>query len=83
MTKSRVKWAGNVACMGVLVRKSLDKRPLEDVVVVGRTILRRLLHEQAGCNLDSSGLGQEQVVGPCKHGNEPSGCIKYRNFSTK
>jgi len=28
-------------------------------------------------------MGQEQVVGPCKYGNEPSGCIKYRNFSTK
>jgi len=69
--------------MGVLVGKSVDKRPLEDVVVVGRTILRLILHEQDRCNLDSSGLGQEQAVGPCKHGNEPSGCIKYRNFSTK
>jgi hypothetical protein len=38
-----VKWAGNVACMGVLVGKSLEKRPLEDVVVVGRTILRLIL----------------------------------------
>jgi len=68
---------------GVLVGKSLEKRPLKDVAVVGRTILRPILHEQDGCNLDSSGLGQEQVVGPCKYGNEPSGCIKYRNFSTK
>lgn len=64
-------------------RETLDKRPLEDVVVVGRTILRLILHEQDGCNLDSSGLGQEQVVGPCKHGHECSGCIKYSNFSTK
>lgn len=45
VTKSMAKWAGNVACMGVLVRKSLDKRLLEDVVVVGRTILRLILHK--------------------------------------
>lgn len=44
VTKSRMKWAGNVACMGVLVGKSQDTRLLEDVVVVGRTILRLILN---------------------------------------
>jgi hypothetical protein len=39
-----MKWAGNVACMGVLVGKSQDTRLLEDVVVVGRTILRLILN---------------------------------------
>jgi len=37
------KWAGNVACMEVLVGKSVDKRQLEDVLVVGRTLRPILL----------------------------------------
>jgi hypothetical protein len=28
------------------------------------------------CGLDSSDLGQEPVVGCCKHGNEPWGSIQ-------
>jgi hypothetical protein len=28
------------------------------------------------CGLNSSGSGQGLVVGPCEHGNEPSGSIK-------
>jgi hypothetical protein len=45
VTKSMPKWAGNVAQTGVLVGKFLDKRSLEDVVVVGRAILRMILLE--------------------------------------
>jgi hypothetical protein len=30
--------------------------------------------------LDSSGSGQGLVAGSCKHGNEPSWCIKSREF---
>jgi hypothetical protein len=44
VTKSRMQWAGNVACIGVLVGKSQDTRPLEDVVI-GRTILRLILNK--------------------------------------
>jgi hypothetical protein len=32
------------------------------------------------CGLDSSGSGYAQVVGSCKHGNEPSGYIKGLEF---
>jgi hypothetical protein len=30
--------------------------------------------------LDSSGSGQVPTVGSCKHGNEPLGSIKGKNF---
>ena len=45
VTKSSMKWTANVACMGIQVVKSQGKRPLEDVVVVGRTILRLTLNK--------------------------------------
>jgi hypothetical protein len=32
------------------------------------------------CGLDSSGLGEAPVAGPCEHGHEPSSSIKYREF---
>jgi hypothetical protein len=34
-----------------------------------------------GRGLDWCGSGQEQVVGPCAHGNEPCGSIKCYEFS--
>jgi len=34
------------------------------------------------CGLDSSGSGYGPMAGPCKHGNEPSGSIKAKNFLT-
>jgi len=30
--------------------------------------------------LDSSGSGQGILVGPCEHGNEPSGSVKGEKF---
>jgi hypothetical protein len=33
-----------------------------------------------GRGLDSSGVGQGPVAGPCEHGNEPSGFIRGRGF---
>jgi hypothetical protein len=33
-----------------------------------------------GHGLDSSGSGQGQVAGSCKHGNDPLGSIKYGEF---
>jgi hypothetical protein len=36
-----------------------------------------------GCGLDSSGLRQGQVVGPCEYSNEPLGSIKGREFLDK
>jgi hypothetical protein len=33
-----------------------------------------------GCGLDTSGSGLGPVVGPCEHGNEPSGPIKGAEF---
>jgi hypothetical protein len=33
-----------------------------------------------GHRLDQSGSGQEQVVGSCEYGDEPSGSIKYGEF---
>jgi len=30
--------------------------------------------------MDSSGSGEDLVVGSCQHGNEPSGCIKDGEF---
>jgi hypothetical protein len=39
------------------------------------------LREMAlGCELDSSGSGQEVVSGSCEHGNEHSGSIKGGEF---
>jgi hypothetical protein len=32
------------------------------------------------CELDLSGLGYGPVAGSSDHGNEPSGCIKCREF---
>jgi hypothetical protein len=32
------------------------------------------------CGLNSFGSGEGPVVGPCEHGNEPSGSIKGREF---
>jgi hypothetical protein len=34
-----------------------------------------------GCELDSSGSGEDHVAGTCKHGNESSGSIKCGGFS--
>jgi hypothetical protein len=33
-----------------------------------------------GGGLECFGSGEEQVVGPCKSGNEPSGSLKCRQF---
>jgi hypothetical protein len=33
-----------------------------------------------GCELDSSGLGNDPAAGSCENGNEPSGSIKGGKF---
>jgi hypothetical protein len=35
------------------------------------------------CGLDACGSGQGPVVGPCEHGNGPSGYVRGRNLVAK
>jgi hypothetical protein len=82
-----MRWAGHLACMGerigvymVLVGKPEGRRPL------GRP--RHRWEDNIKLNLSGSGmwgidwidLVQDQVVGTCKCGNEPSGSIKCREL---
>jgi hypothetical protein len=55
---------------------------LEDLLVGGRVILRRILkkYDGWGRGLDSSGAGEGKVAGCFEHGNEPSGSIKCGEF---
>jgi hypothetical protein len=64
-----------------LVRKREGKRPLVDLDVDGRIILKWILgNRMEGCGLDSSGSEYGPVAGSCKHGDEPSGSIKGGEF---
>jgi len=51
----------------------------EDPGIDGKIILEWVLRKY-GARLDSSALWQGPVVGPCKHGNEPSGSLKGGEF---
>jgi hypothetical protein len=43
--------------------------------------IRMYLRETAlGCGLNASGSGYRSVVGPCEHGNKPSGSRKSGKF---
>jgi hypothetical protein len=43
---------------------------LEDLGINGRIILKLLLNRKRGGGLELYGLGQGQVAGSCKYGNE-------------
>jgi hypothetical protein len=54
---------------------------LKDLGIYRRIILKLILEKLGGrSGLDSSGSGYRQVVGSCKHGTEPSGSIKGKQF---
>jgi hypothetical protein len=57
---------------------------LEYQSVEGRIILKMIFEMLVrGRRLDRSGSGYGQVVGSCKHGDEPSGSIKCGEFLEK
>jgi len=87
---NKSRWARNVARMGekrsayVLIEKYGCKKPL------WRPMCRWVDNTETGFQdrmsghrLDSAGWGQGQVAGCCKHGNEPSGSIKYEEMLAK
>jgi len=51
----------------------------------GRRITLKWIFKDIGWEheLDSSGSGQGQVAGSCKHGNDTLTSIKYQNFLTR
>jgi hypothetical protein len=62
----------------ILVGKPEGKRPLEDLDVGGQIIVTWILEAQDGMIWTGfMWLRIGQVEGPCEHGNEPSGSIKF------
>jgi len=64
-----------------LVGETEGRRPLGRPGVDGRIILKCVFNKwDAVRGLDGSGLGQGEVSGTCKCGNEPLGSIKCIDF---
>ena len=84
----RMRQTGHVARMGekrgvfrVLVGKPEGKRPLGNLGVDGRIILRWIFRKRGrNYGLDRAGSGWGQVAGICECGNEPLGSIKCGEF---
>jgi hypothetical protein len=57
-----------------LVSKPNGRDHLEGLAIVGKIILKLILHKLGGSGFGSSGSGWELVVITCKHGNEPLVC---------
>jgi hypothetical protein len=88
MKSRRVRWAGHVARMGerrgaygALVWKPEGRRPLERPRRRWENNIKVDLSEVGwGHRLDRSGSGEEQVVGFCEYGDDPSGFMKFGEF---
>jgi hypothetical protein len=66
----------------ILIGKHEAKRSLGRSRHRCKDSIKKKLREtgQGNCGLNASGSGFQPVAGCCEHSNEPSGCIKGREF---